>query len=218
MRALLIRVRCSRHGKVISYQRRLNFIKSEFFTRGCATPLGELIDWWDRTDIRAPPKMELTHPFIARDNYRVNEPTRICTFPHMCSPAGVAVEPREEAQQRGALHSHILVWYAKRDIEKDFPMYQPLPALPRTAPGNDCRQRPRTQAVDDLDNYQEDNIYFHNKAKLVQQLAYALMPDRARCFAACYNAEPLRSHVSGRRWFVRTCITRRRRPGLDTIT
>ena len=145
-------------------------------------------------------------------HYRVNKPTRICTSPHMC------VDPHEEAQQRGALHSHILVWYAKRDIEKDFPMYQPLPALPRTAPGNDCRQRPRTQAVDDLDNYQEDNIYFHNKAKLVQQLAYALMPDRARCFAACYNAEPLRSHVSGRRWFVRTCITRRRRPGLDTIT
>ena len=86
----------------------------------------------------------------------------------------MCVDPHEEAQQRGALHSHILVWYAKRDIEKAFPTYQPLPALPRTAHGNDCRQRPRTQAVDDLnpDNYQEDNIYFHNKAKLVLQLAH----------------------------------------------
>ena len=74
--------------------------------------------------------------------------------------------PPEEAQQRGALHSHILVWYAKRDIEKDYPTYNPLQALPRTAPGNDYRQRPRTQVMDDVkpDNYQEDNIYFHNKA------------------------------------------------------
>ena len=73
--------------------------------------------------------------------------------------------PREEAQQRGALHSHILVWYAKRDIQKEFPTYQPLPALPRTAPGNDCRQRPRTQVAEDVKfgDYQEDNIYFHNK-------------------------------------------------------
>ena len=33
-------------GKVIAYQRRLNYIKNEFFARGCATPLGELVDWW----------------------------------------------------------------------------------------------------------------------------------------------------------------------------
>ena len=33
---------------VLSYQRRVSFIKEIFFARGRATPLGELIDWWDR--------------------------------------------------------------------------------------------------------------------------------------------------------------------------
>jgi hypothetical protein len=33
---------------VISYQRRLNFLKNDFFSRGCATPLGNAIDWWVR--------------------------------------------------------------------------------------------------------------------------------------------------------------------------
>ena len=35
---------------VISFQRRLNYIKNEFFQRGVATPLGETTDWWDRID------------------------------------------------------------------------------------------------------------------------------------------------------------------------
>ena len=32
---------------VLSYQRRLAFLKHVFFARGVSTPLGELIDWWD---------------------------------------------------------------------------------------------------------------------------------------------------------------------------
>ena len=73
------------------------------------------------------------------------------------------------------------MWYAKRDIEKDFPTYQPLEALPRTAPGNDCRQRPRTQAVEDFKEgaYQEDNIYFHNKvSRLLQHFLHKCMTER----------------------------------------
>jgi hypothetical protein len=31
---------------VLSYQRRLNFIKNEFFKRGATTPLGRMKDWW----------------------------------------------------------------------------------------------------------------------------------------------------------------------------
>ncbi len=34
---------------VISYQRRLNLIKNDFFNRGCVTPLGVLHDWWVRS-------------------------------------------------------------------------------------------------------------------------------------------------------------------------
>ena len=31
---------------VISYQRRLSFMKNDFFSRGCSTPLGNVVDWW----------------------------------------------------------------------------------------------------------------------------------------------------------------------------
>ena len=46
---------------------------------------------------------------------------------------------RTEAQQRGALHSHILVWYRKR---KPAPKWQVLPPNPRTVTGNGPKQRP----------------------------------------------------------------------------
>jgi len=51
---LLSRIRTSRVPveqysvlHVLSYQRRLAFLKHVFFARGVSTPLGELIDWWD---------------------------------------------------------------------------------------------------------------------------------------------------------------------------
>ena len=34
---------------------------------------------------------------------------------------------RTEAQQRGSLHSHILCWFEKRDLKKEFPDYTALP-------------------------------------------------------------------------------------------
>ena len=68
---------------------------------------------------------------------------------------------RTEAQQRGALHSHILCWHEKRNLKK-FDNYSALPGIPREAPGTDCRQRPKSQVVPDLAEYQDDNIYFHN--------------------------------------------------------
>ena len=43
---------------VLSYQRRVNAIKNEFFARGCATPLGELRDWWDRTEANCRRKID----------------------------------------------------------------------------------------------------------------------------------------------------------------
>ena len=116
-RKRIIRAAAEHHGvyHVISYQRRLNAIKNEFFVRQRETPLGKFLDWWDRT----------------------------------------------EAQMRGSLHSHILCWFQKRDLEK-IRNYSALPGIPRQAPGNDHRQRPKNQEVPDLTDYQEDNIYFHN--------------------------------------------------------
>ena len=76
---------------VISYQRRLNWVKNEFFARGCATPLGNTIDWWARAFVvptRSSPSL-LEHPVSIR--LPVHD-----------------TQDRTEAQQRGALHSHIL--------------------------------------------------------------------------------------------------------------
>ena len=47
---------------VLSYQRRVSFIKEVFFARGRATPLGELIDWWDRGTLSSAHKHPLGRP------------------------------------------------------------------------------------------------------------------------------------------------------------
>ena len=95
---------------VLSFQRRVNAIKTNFMDRSKKTPLGRVRDWWDRT----------------------------------------------EAQMRAALHAHILCWFRLRELPED---YKPLQPIPREAPGNEPRQRPREQHVVPLEQYQEDNIY-----------------------------------------------------------
>ena len=97
---------------VLSFQRRVNAIKTSFMNRNKKTPLGRIRDWWDRT----------------------------------------------EAQMRAALHAHILCWFKLRTKPYE---YSPLHPVPRQAPGNEPRQRPREQRVDPLPEgqYQEDNIY-----------------------------------------------------------
>ena len=44
------RAPAEKHGvlHVLSYQRRLHHIKTHFFSREVKTPLGKLVDWWDR--------------------------------------------------------------------------------------------------------------------------------------------------------------------------
>ena len=67
---------------------------------------------------------------------------------------------RTEAQMRGALHAHILVWLLRRvpNVGRT-----PIHYIPRTAPGTQSRQRPRAQVVEALSesNYKEDEIYHH---------------------------------------------------------
>ena len=57
---------------------------------------------------------------------------------------------------RAALHAHILCWFRPRKIPKD---YKPIPAIPRTAPGTEPRQRPLGQKVDPLKVFQHDHVY-----------------------------------------------------------
>ena len=68
---------------------------------------------------------------------------------------------RTEAQMRGALHSHILVWMAKRKQPEG---YTPLEPVPRSSTAwTAARQRPRDQEVKMLKDYQEDNCYHYAK-------------------------------------------------------
>ena len=48
-RKRIIRAPAEKHGvyHVIAYQRRLTYIKNEFFARHCSTPIGYLKDWWE---------------------------------------------------------------------------------------------------------------------------------------------------------------------------
>ena len=65
-------------------------------------------------------------------------------------------EDRTEAQQRAALHAHILGWFMRRLKPTG---YVPIKPLKREAPGTEPRQRPITQKPDPLEHPQEDAIY-----------------------------------------------------------
>ena len=57
------------------------------------------------------------------------------------TPLGIPQDywDRTEAQQRGALHAHILVWLRKRKPHDD---WQALPPVPRIVKGKSLKQRP----------------------------------------------------------------------------
>ena len=57
------------------------------------------------------------------------------------TPLGIPQDywDRTEAQQRGALHAHILVWLRKRKAHDD---WQALPPVPRVVKGKSLKQRP----------------------------------------------------------------------------
>ncbi len=63
---------------------------------------------------------------------------------------------RTEAQQRAALHAHILCWFRRRRKPN---AYVPIPSMKRQAPGVEPRQRPLDQEAQPLPVYQEDAIY-----------------------------------------------------------
>ena len=67
---------------------------------------------------------------------------------------------------RAALHSHILLWFQPRHAKAEN-----MPAVPRTAPGTEPKQRPRAQIVQPLEKYREDNMYHHAEvARVVTEM------------------------------------------------
>ena len=93
------------------------------------------------------------------------------------TPLGIVQDwwDRTEAQNRAALHSHILCWFRPR--RSDAP---PLHAVEHKGPGNEQKQRPRTQKVDAFpkDEYREDNMY-HNAevARVSTEMVRPHVPD-----------------------------------------
>ena len=80
-----------------------------------------------------------------------------------------------EAQNRAALHAHILAWFRRRRSTAP-----PLPAVEQTTPGNEQKQRPRTQKVDEFaeGEYREDNMYHHAEvARVVTEMVRPHVPD-----------------------------------------
>ena len=75
----------------------------------------------------------------------------------------VRLLPTHAAQQRGALHAHILVWLKPREVHKD---WQQLPPVSRTVPGKGPKQKsPQDQPHHELRDkngkreVHEDTIY-----------------------------------------------------------
>ena len=84
----------------------------------------------------------------------------------VCMPAAA------QAQQRGSLHAHILVWYQRRQAA---PGWEPIPPIPRTATGTEHKQRPSTQSVLDLPHIHEDSCYHHAEIMANQCLSIRML-------------------------------------------
>ena len=80
---------------------------------------------------------------------------RSLLFLRMCNPS-ISVSSGTEAQQRAALHSHILLWFRRRLPKAD---WTPLKPIPRTVKGKDLKQRDKEHEVPPQVQKQEDNIY-----------------------------------------------------------
>lgn len=85
-------------------------------------------------------------------------------FAFLCSSGRTHLKTstkRTEAQQRGALHAHILVWFRKREAA---PNWQALPANPRTVKGHGPKQQktcsaPTTGVSTQCSEVQHDSCY-----------------------------------------------------------
>ena len=164
---------------VLSFQRRVHAIKKHFFKRGSKTPLGRLREWWDRTEAQMRPRLI---PFL--------------TIPPLACFCFYLVPPLHFL--RAALHSHILVWFRLRDerarderlkAEGKAP-YEPIPSVPRTAPGTGPKKRPAAQIVEELRERHEFDGY--HKAEMGRVNAEMVRPDVSGPRCGGYTVEQLR--------------------------
>ena len=88
---------------------------------------------------------------------------------------------------RAALHAHILVFFKPRETRNDF---KPLPALERTVPGHEPRQRGRDSTVPQLSEWQADNVYqTHHVGPMVAEM---VRPDVSGANWGGYDVEKMR--------------------------
>ena len=87
---------------VLSYQRRISLIKHNFLMRGSTTPLGKILDFWDRT---ARPKSATRMHILPPTIPTMHDPTSKCTS--YTSYCFTALKDRSTtARQDRALRKH----------------------------------------------------------------------------------------------------------------
>ena len=127
---------------------------------------------------------------------------RACGWMHICAGEMRDWWDRTEAQQRGALHSHILCWFKPRVLK---PEYKALRAITRTAKGTDSKQRPKEQVVRPLHDYQEDPVCTYAMLASTPGLLLYFHIDQDNVYHSHHVGriwcEMARPHVKGaRRW------------------
>ena len=98
---------------------------------------------------------------------------------------------RTEAQQRGALHSHILVWFRKR---RAHPNWSALPVVPRTVNGTGPKQRhgPRGRERPSPEHQQIQHDSCYQQAEMGRVSAEMIRPTVTPGDFGGYDVEMLR--------------------------
>ena len=120
-----------------------------------------LVGAWDKAADR-PEFQDYAYEHVLSFQRRVHAAKQHFMQRNKATPRGILEDwwDRTEAQARGALHAHILEWWRRR-CPADFPGYRPIAPVPRTAPGNEPKQRPAAVAPVKVTPYQEDALYYH---------------------------------------------------------
>ena len=161
---------------VLSFQRRVHASKRFFLKRGKVTPLGILEDIGANfTWIIIVVNTTCVKAGLLGQNRSVN----IWGGAIGCSDIDLFVDlsfldglrralktnifarvrtrrPPPQRQQRGSLHAHILCWFKRKRRPSN---WEPIPPLEAKREGAAPKQRPLTDSVTKLEDYQEDSVY-----------------------------------------------------------
>ena len=141
---------------VLSFQKRVLKTKQAFLHRGHRTPLGIVEDYWDRTEVGC--DIRLSHWYLkCSGTFRCSE--RKARLHEGIWFGKLLANKYRQAQQRGSLHAHILVWFKHRRRPKGWTALPPIEAKKK---GAEPKQRSLTDKIIDRlddDEFQEDSIY-----------------------------------------------------------